>query len=261
MAKRQLDGSRVIVTGASSGIGRQLALQFAGRGSCVIAAARRETLLDELASDPVGNHRITPLVVDLTIANDRRRLVEFCRGQWGGLDVLVNNAGITAMGEFATAQPERLREIFEVNFFAVAELIRDFIPLLEQGRQPIIVNVSSVLAHRAVPLKSEYCASKFAIHGFSDAIRGELAERGIDVLLASPSTTDSQLFDAAIEDGTGIDWKQRGSMAPLTVAQKIVRATERGKHEVILSAGGKLLVWLDRLFPTLADKIVARHAK
>jgi short-subunit dehydrogenase len=114
---------------------------------------------------------------------------------------LVNNAGIGAIGPFAEASPERLRKIMEVNFFAPAELIRSALPLLEAGKRPLIVNVSSVLGHRGIPKKSEYCASKFALHGFSDALRCELAPRGIDVLLVSPSTTATEFFDNVIEGG------------------------------------------------------------
>ena len=97
------------------------------------------------------------------------------------------------------AGEERLRRVMEVNFFAPVELIRSAIPLLREGKRPLIVNISSVFGHRAVPRKSEYCASKFALHGFSDALRAELAREGIDVLLVSPSTTQSEFFDMVLE--------------------------------------------------------------
>jgi short-subunit dehydrogenase len=99
----------------------------------------------------------------------------------------------------------------EVNFFAPAEFIREALPLLQHGKQPIVMNVSSVLGHRAVPEKSEYCASKFALHGLSDALRAEFVKRGIDVLLVSPSTTASEFFDVA--DGAASQpQRQFGSM-------------------------------------------------
>ena len=99
------------------------------------------------------------------------------------------------MGPFAGAGPDRLRRIMEVNFFAPVETIRAALPLLRYGRQPIVVNIGSVLGRCAVPDKSEYCASKFALHGFSDALRAELASEMVDVLLVSPSTTQSEFFD------------------------------------------------------------------
>ena len=125
----------------------------------------------------------------------------------------------------------------------------------------MIVNMSSVLAHRAVPLKSEYCASKFALHGFSDSIRAELSRSGVGLLLVSPSTTDSEFFDQAIEDNTKKNWKIRGAMPPDKVAAKTIRAIKRGKHEVILSHGGRFLVWMDRLMPGIVDWIMAKYGQ
>ena len=128
--------------------------------------------------------------------------------------------------------------------------------LLRKGNHPLIVNVSSVLGHRAIPFMSEYCASKFALHGFSDALRAELAREKLDVLLVSPSTTQSEFFDHVLGD------KQKsrgrfGAMTPAKVARRIAWAMRSGRHEIILPVGGRLLVWLDRLCPPLADRLVA----
>lgn len=259
MASRDLQDKRVIVTGASSGIGMHLASQLAAAGAAVCINARRENRLAELQSQIVAAGGVCETVSgDIVDPAVRSRILSHVQQKFGGLDILINNAGIGAMGIFAEAQPERLRRIFEVNFFAVAEMIRESIPLLRCGNQPMIVNISSVLGHRGVPLKSEYCASKFALHGFSDAIRAELASDKIDVLLVSPSTTDSEFFDATIEDNTNKNWKLRGAMPPERVAAKTIRAIRKGRHEIILTIGGRLLVWLDRMVPTLANRILAR---
>lgn len=257
MAKRDLRGMRAIVTGASAGIGRAIAVQLAKRGSQLVVTARREAKLQQLCDeiDPSGKS-IRALVGDITDATVRSALVQDCVGAFGGLDLLVNNAGIGAVGPFSSADPARLEKILQVNFMAPVELIREALPVLAEGRNPMIVNVGSVLGHRAVPNKSEYCASKFAMHGFSDALRAELAGREIDVLLVSPSTTNSEFFDQLIEDQSA-SHRQRG-MSPETVARKAVAAMAAGRHEVILSAGGKALVWLDRLCPPLADWLVKR---
>ena len=165
------------------------------------------------------------------------------------------------MGRFDESAETRIRQVFEINFFAIAEMIRISLPRLKQGHSPIIVNMSSILGHRATPLKSEYCASKFALHGFSDALRAELANDAIDLLLVSPSTTDSEFFDNAIEDTTGRNWKIRGAMPPATVASKTIRAMKKGKHEIILTHGGRLIVWMDRLIPGIANRIMARYGQ
>ena len=145
----------------------------------------------------------------------------------------------------------------EVNFFAPAEFIREALPMLRAGNRPLIVNIGSVLGHRAVPEKSEYCASKFALHGLSDSLRTELASSRIDVLLVSPSTTASEFFDRAVGEASRPQGRF-GAMSPEAVARRTALAMQSGRREIILSASGKLLVWLDRLCPPLADWLVAR---
>jgi short-subunit dehydrogenase len=257
MPRRSLSGLRVLVTGASSGIGRELVLELARQGSRVVAMARREERLRALEQEALSrSHSIQYFPGDITNPRVRFRALEFCQEKLGGLDCLVNNAGIGAIGPFEQADEERLRKIMEVNFFAPVEFTRAALPILRKGTHPLVVNVSSVLGHRAVPFKSEYCASKFALHGFSDALRAELAREKVDVLLVSPSTTQSEFFDHAL----GNKEKPRGrfgAMTPVKVARRIAWAMRTGRHEIILPLGGRLLVWLDRLCPPLADRLVA----
>ncbi len=259
MTHRTLVGSRAIVTGASSGIGREIARQLSARGANLILTARRQKRLDELAEAlRATDRRVICISGDITDPALRGRLITTAAEQLGGLDILVNNAGVGAIGLFATADLNRMRRIMDVNFFAPVELIRSSLGLLATGRHPIIVNISSVLGHRAVPKKSEYCASKFALHGFSDALRSELASHGIDVLLVSPSTTNSEFFDNVLENQDRLPWLNWGAMTPERVARKTIRAIRAGRHEIILTPGGKLLVWLDRLCPPLVNRLVAR---
>ena len=259
MSRRTLAGSRAIVTGASSGIGRELARELNRSGVDLLLTARRRERLQELAAELTSHGPKAAYVAgDITSASVRADVLQAAERELGGLDMLVNNAGVGALGLFVEANETRLRRVMEVNFFAPLELIRGAIPLLRAGMQPLIVNVSSVLGHRAVPRKSEYCASKFAIHGFSDALRAELAPQGVDVLLVSPSTTDSEFFDQVLEDEGPPARLGHYAMPASVVARKTVRAMRLGRHEIILSTGGKLLVWLDRLCPPLANRIIAR---
>jgi short-subunit dehydrogenase len=249
----------VIVTGASSGIGEALVRQLVARGARVLMVARRAERLAELAAQL----RKLPSQVefvpgDVTVPDCRRECLETVAQRWGGLDLLINNAGVGALGPFADAAPERLRQIMEVNFFAPAELLREALPLLKQGERPMVVNIGSVLGHCAVPDKSEYCAAKFALHGLSDAVRIELRAQGIDLLLVSPSTTRSEFF-ARVIDGDGTREMRRPGMSPARVAELTLRAVEAGKREVILSWGGKLLVWADRMVPSLVDRLLTRY--
>ncbi|HPM83332.1 MAG TPA: SDR family NAD(P)-dependent oxidoreductase [Candidatus Anammoximicrobium sp.] len=259
MSRRKISGSRTIVTGASSGIGRALALELARQGARSVLTARRAELLEELQGQvrQVGGEAHV-VAGDIVEAEVRQRLLETARSELGGLDLLINNAGVGAIGPFAEASEERLRRVMEVNFFAPAELIRCAVPLLRDGNRPMIVNVSSVLGHRAVPKKSEYCASKFALHGLSDSIRAELASCGIDVLVVSPATTATEFFDNVLEKNADLPWLALGAMSPEAVARKAVKAMRRGRQEIILTPGGKALVWCDRLCPPLVNRLVAR---
>lgn len=259
MARRKLKDARVVVTGASSGIGRELARELAAAGAKVVVTARRAERLSQLAEELAAQQRVAiPLAGDITDPAFRTELLAFARRELGGLDLLVNNAGAGSIGLFRDSSPETLRRIMELNFFAPVELIREALPMLREGKRPMIVNVGSVLGHRAVPKKSEYCASKFALHGMTDALRAELATEGIDVCLISPSTTSSEFFDVAAGDKDKLPWLKVPGMTPRAVARAAVKAIRAGRHEVILSPGGKLLVWADRLSPPLVNRLVAR---
>ena len=274
MTRRTIAGLRTIVTGTTSGIGRALAIELVRQGACVLAMGRREERLRELESELASSgtpqrafptapvDRFAWLAGDVTRPADRAAAIDLCCQRFGGLDALVNNAGIGGLGPFADADDKRLREIMEVNLFAPAEFIRQALPHLRAGRTPIVVNVGSVLGHRAVPGKSEYCASKFALHGLSDALRLELGREGIDVLLVSPSTTQSEFFEVARSpretNREAHASRPPGGMPAEVVARRMAAAMRRGRREIILSPGGKLLVWLDRLCPPLADWILAR---
>ncbi len=258
--KRELKGLRAIVTGASSGIGREIAVELARQQVLVVAVARREDRLRELASrsEALGG-RVETLAGDITEAEVRRRAIDAAATKFGGLDLLVNNAGIGAMGLFAEADPGRLRRIMEVNFFALVELTRLALPLLKTGRTPMIVNVSSILGHRGVPHNSEYSASKFAVHGFSEAIRAELAPLGIDVLVVSPGTTETEFFDRVLEHKSKPNWPEHKAVSAALVARETVKAIRRGRHEIIPYRWGQVLCWLNRLSPRLVDRLMARY--
>ena len=258
MAIREIKNARVLITGASSGIGESLARAMAKQGARLLLTARRQERLDELVAQlSKDNNHILALAGDITDFNHRCELLKEIQSQWGGIDILVNNAGVGAVGHFVESDPQRLRKVMEVNFFAVAEMIRESFELLRNGNSPAIVNVGSVLGHTAVPGKSEYCASKFALHGFNDSLRAELFRHGIDVVMISPSTTKSEFTDSLLEDRGGVAKNPYG-MTPDAVAAHVIRGIRRGRREIILSVSGTLLVWLDRICPPLASVILRR---
>ena len=264
--RRTIHSSRAIVTGASSGIGREVAKELARQGGSVVLVARREDRLRELAEQIAaagGWHghpaRVQCVAGDITDPAVRARAIEAARESFGGLDILVNNAGVGAMGLFDGADPARVRKIMEVNFFALVEMTRLALPLLKQGNRPIVVNVSSVLGHRGVPYNSEYAASKFAVRGFSESIRTEWAAQGIDVLVVSPGTTETEFFDKVLEDKGGPGWPEHAPVTAANVARQMVRAIRQGRHEIIPYRWGKVLCWLNRLSPRMVDWLMTRY--
>lgn len=262
MARRSLKDAKIIVTGASSGIGRALAIQLCQRGANVLATARRLNRLNELQevchSLP---GKLTILPGDLTSDIHRQAILQQATSQWNALDVLINNAGAGAIGRFDVATSDRLRLVMEIDFFAPVELTRTCLPLLARGKKPAILNIGSVLSHRAVPNKSEYCAAKFAMRGWAESLRVELASKSIEVLMLSPSTTSSEFLDALVDTKSDTKSKAIGSMKPERVAQLAITALVRSKREMVLSLGGKALVWAGRLFPRLTDRILRMYAQ
>lgn len=258
--KREIKNSRAIVTGASSGIGRATALELARNGADVVVVARREDRLRQLVAEIAATGRkVEPVVGDICDPQTRQRALDAARDEFGGLDILMNNAGVGAMGLFADADPERVRRLMEVNFFSLVEMTRSALPLLKQGVRPIVVNTSSILGHRGVPYSSEYAASKFAVQGFSESIRAEFAQLGIDVLVISPGTTETEFFDRVIERTAEPKWPEHKPISAARVAVAIVRAIRAGKHEIIPYRWGRVLCWLNRLSPNLVDRLMTKY--
>ncbi len=261
MPNREIKNSRAVVTGASSGIGRAIALELAKQGCKVVCLARREDRLQALAKEieSLGGDAVC-VAGDITDAAVRANGLAAAQANFGGLDILINNAGVGAIGPFETAAPDRVRTLMEVNFFSLVEMTRAALPLLKRGRRPTIVNISSILGRRAAPHNSEYSASKFAVHGFSEALRAELAKSGVGVLVVSPGTTETEFFDRYIEKTGAPQWPKHGAVTAEYVARATVRAIRRGSHEITPYFWGKFLVLLNRLSPWLVDQIMARYA-
>ena len=254
MARRNLIGLRVLVTGASQGIGRAIVLEAAKRGCHVLAAARSQELLEQLETEAGGiSSFVRTVVADVTDPAGRAAMVEAATQHFGGLDVLVNNAGIGATGHFMDSEPDVLRRIFETNFFGLTETTRAFLPLLKQGVTPAIVNISSVVGKRALPARSLYSASKFAVMGFSEAIRAELAKDGIDVLVVSPGLTQTNFSKNMLEQKAKVKLDHLRGMTSEQVAVATLRAIERGKLDTTLTLKGKLLVLVNRFAPWIVD--------
>lgn len=254
MPYRPLPGLRVLVTGASQGIGRAIALEAARRGCRVLATARSQPLLVELSEEAKkAGIALETLVADVTRPEDRQAMVDAALQRMGGLDVLINNAGIGATGHFVDTSEDTLRTIFETNYFGLTELTRLGIPVLKEGRQPTIVNIGSVVGRRALPARSLYSASKFAVTGFTEALREELAKDGIQVQLVCPGLTQTNFSQNMLERKAKINLDHQRGMTSEEVAVATLRAIEKGTREVTLTLKGKLLLLVSKFAPFVVD--------
>jgi short-subunit dehydrogenase len=260
--KRDLHGCRILLTGASSGIGQALAEQLAQGGARVLLAARSVDKLQAITTALTDRGLDAAAVAtDVTSASDRRRVVDFAAERLGGLDVLINNAGIGSFGHFTNCTESILRQIMEVNFFAPAELIRLAIPLLQRGRQPAIVNVASMCGRRGMPAWSEYSASKFALVGLSESLRAELAQHGIDVVVILPGLTKSDLGRRLLMNTGRMEIAFNRGMPPQTVAAGIMRALVKGRAEAVLGGEARWMLRFNRWVPRILDYLIARKIK
>lgn len=262
--KRTLKNARVLLTGASGGLGSALARALAARGARLLLTGRSMDRLREVARSVETLTETHIVAADLTNEADRKSVVQSCFDKFGALDVLINNAGIGARGLFENSSPEVLRQIMEVNFFAPAELTRECLELLVDGNRPILVNVCSASGRRGFPVRSEYCASKFALAGLSEVLRAELAIHGIDVLIVSPGHIRTEFYTHFIANTTQAgrtgQMHERG-VPPDVAAEKIVRAIEKGKREIVFPFKIWLTLLVNRLFPAVVDYFAARHCR
>jgi short-subunit dehydrogenase len=259
---RDLTGRRFLITGASSGIGRAVAEQAAQRGGRLIVAARSTAKLEELAQALRGGRgEVIPLTADVTCETDRQRLFQTAAERLGGLDVLVNNAGVASFGHFADSSEAILRQIMEINFFAPAELMRLAIPLLTKGRQPAIVNVASMCGRRGLPAWPEYSASKFALCGLTEALRAEMARFDIDVLLIVPGLTRSDLSRHFLRYDGRMKIDFDGGMDPAQVAADILKALQNNRSETVLGSEARTILRLNRFLPGLVDWMIKRRVR
>ncbi|HZZ28302.1 MAG TPA: SDR family NAD(P)-dependent oxidoreductase [Pirellulales bacterium] len=261
---RSISGARALVTGASGGLGRAIALELARHGANVMLLARREEKLREVSQEisqlSNGVGRAEFVVGDVTDPAVRTTALAAMQEKFGGLDILVNNAGVGTLARFATGDPQFTRQVFETNFFAAVELTREALPLLKSGRQPIVVNIGSILGHRATPQNSDYCASKFALRGWSEALRIELAPLGIDVLLVSPGSTATEFWNNLVGKQGEVPWSLKGALTADVTARAIVRGMAHGKREIIPGFRARWFVRGAYWVPQLFDRILKRFA-
>ena len=249
----------VIVTGASSGIGRETALAFAREGARVVLSARTEASLREVAdAHPDLRERFLVVPADVTKDEDVRRLVATAISKLGRVDILVNNAGIGMRATVADMPIADVHSVMEVNFHGPLRCIQAVLPHLQRQGAGQIVNVGSVLSMVVTTRNSAYCASKFALLALTDSLRIELHGTGIEVISVLPAYTDTPFFDHMYRYGGPTRMSPFKGQHPAKVARAILRGCARHKRQVVLTVSSRLAIWLRRFAPRLLDFAV-RH--
>lgn len=253
----------IVITGASSGIGRALALELAAEKPRLVLAARNaQRLEDTAAAAKQRGAEVLVVPTDVTDEKQCRRLIDETVRHFGCLDILVNNAGQAMWTRFeALPDVAILDELMQVNYLAAARLTLLALPHVKQSRG-LVVGISSVSGLVGVPLLSGYCASKHAVLGFFDSLRIELAGTGVDVTVVAPDFVQSEILSRAVDasgkplDTSPID--QTKLLSSEKCARRIVKAMRRRQRLALTSERSAWARWGKLLAPGLVDRITAR---
>jgi dehydrogenase/reductase SDR family member 7B len=253
----------VIVTGATSGIGLACAEVFGRAGARIVASGRDAEKL-RLLSERLAASSIDFITVEAEASDEEanRRLVEAAVNRYGGVDILIANAGISMRAMFEDLDMAVFRKVMDVNFYGSVYPVRYALPYLLE-RSGAVVAVSSINGHRGTPARTAYTASKYAMEGFFEALRTEVMHRGVHVLVVSPGFTGTNIRKNALRaDGAvqGESPRDEGRMmTPEAVAVAIIRGLKQRKRDMVLTRQGKLVVLLNKIVPGWMDKMVYRH--
>ena len=251
----QLANARILITGASGGIGAAVAHALAQRGARLFITGRDAGRLRATA-EYCG---AASLIADLTAEADQLALVTAATAHLGGLDALVNVAGVLAFTPFEQMEPADIARLIQTNLVIPMQLTRRVLPDMIRQRQGRIVNVGSIIGSLGLAFFTAYAASKFGLRGFSQALRRELADSGVGVTYVAPRATRTTINTPAIQKmgeatGMAID-------SPDWVAEAVVRAMQRDAKDVYLGWPEKFFVRLNALLPALVDRATASQSR
>lgn len=263
---KSLKGLNVIITGASSGIGKSTALEFARAGANVALVSRNLEKLEAIKTElqrKMKDIKVVIIQTDLTEEQEVQEMVKKAAENLGSIDILINNAGVGMLGETMETNTENFRRLMEINYYSVFYAIKAVYPYMKANKRGQIVNITSAVSYKGFPDMGPYSASKFAVRGLSEALRFELKKDNISVILVSPGQTKTGFFENAFYEGKTksqfLSKKGKG-MHSEDVARAIANACLNNKKEVILGEG-KIIATMNRLSPFLTDILVTMKGR
>ena len=248
----------VLITGASSGIGKQTAIEFAKLGSSIILVARRKNKLEQVENElKQFNVNTLVCVCDVSKKDQVDELSKIVLQKFDSVDILVNNAGFAIYGSVSDLSIDEIESQMETNYFGMIYCVKNFLPLMLKKKSGHIVNVASVGASFSVPGVSSYCATKFAMLGFSEGLKHELYGTGVGLTVVSPIMVRTPLFEHPSftnfsKFSTGV------SLSSETVAKTIIKASNSSRLEIVVPSVARAAIWFKQTFPFLINPIIGR---
>ncbi len=256
----QYNNKVVVITGGTDGIGKALVDLYLSKGAKVATCGRNHDKLYQLQSS-YPSYPLHTIVADVSNENDCRHFIETTIKVFGGIDILINNAGISMRALLKDVQVDVLRKLMDINFFGAVYCTKLALASIIE-RKGAIIGISSIAGYRGLPGRSGYSASKFALQGWLESIRTELMDDGVHVMWISPGFTASNIRNAALtEEGlpqgdTPLD--ENKLMSPEECARHIFHAIDQKKRSLVLTFNGKQTVFMNKFFPSLADKLIRK---
>jgi len=245
----------VIITGASGGIGESTARAISKRGAITVLAARRMDKLERLSKEL---DRSLPIKTDVSEEKSVKNLIDHTLQTYGRIDILINNAGILLYKMLEEASFDEVRRVMDINYFGAVYGSMFVLPIMKKQKSGVIVNVSSIAGKVGLPNIGFYCASKFALTGFSETLRQEVSHLGIRVCTVSPGTVYTPMTKEYVDRGLA-KGKKNMPVTPDFVADKIISAIEKKKAHVIIPLHTRLLYYCYLLFPGLIERLAWRY--
>jgi short-subunit dehydrogenase len=253
----------VIITGASSGIGKALVEEYAKSGAKVVMAARSMVKLENIEKELLNkNFDVYSVQADVSKEEDCKNLINATIKKFGTIDVLINNAGISMRAIFEDVDLAVIKQLMDINFWGTVYCTKYALPYLLKSKGSV-VGISSIAGYKGLPGRTGYSSSKFAIQGFLETLRIENLKKDLHVLIACPGFTASNIRNTALsKDGSmqGESPLNEGKlMTSEEVAKRIIKAIDKRKDRIVMTTQGKLVVLLNKFFPKMIDKMVYNH--
>ncbi len=248
----------VLITGASSGIGSVTAAEFARSGANIALVARRKEKLDQV-EDGLGEFHVSTLACqcDVSKRDQVEQMSKEVLEKFGSVDVLVNNAGIIAFGSISDLSIDEICSQMETNYFGMVYCIKNFLPSMLKKTSAHIVNVASVGASVSMPGIASYCASKFAMLGFSEGLKHELGGTGVGVTVVSPIGVRTDFIPSLNTKAQS----RYSSVSAKTVARAILRAANSSRLEITVPSAARAAIWMKNTFPYVVNPLAAKSFK